>query len=61
MIVAVDDDQSVSTPEGFVWRFNLYGIAEMLNDYFVQDQTACAGVSQRTLQTSTPFGTGVTV
>ena len=25
------------TPEGFVWRFNLDGIAEMLNDYFVQD------------------------
>ena len=25
------------TPEGFVWRFNLDGIAEMLNDYFLQD------------------------
>ena len=25
------------TPEGFVWRFNLDGIAEMLNDYFIQD------------------------
>lgn len=25
------------TDNGFLWRFNLAGIAEMLNDYFVQD------------------------
>jgi len=25
------------SPEGFVWRFNLAGIAEMLSDYFIQD------------------------